>query len=486
MRFLIVLHRWWGVLFCLLFAAWFASGVVMHFVPFPARSQADRFAGLVTIDRGKVGHGPSEAVAASGIQDVSRVRLTGRSDGPVYLISGPSAARALRAADLEDGGVRSERMAFDIAIAGARSHGFDISRTGAAEQTPYDQWTVSGEFDSDRPLYRIPLNDVSGRELYVSSTTGDVVLLTTRKVRALNCVGSIAHWIYPTALRHHGQIWSALMWWLSLVATIGASVGVVIGLLRLGRASRRATPAYRGLQAWHHGLGLAFAPFLLSWIFSGFLSMDDGRLFSANAPPAIAHAPAGAPAWDRLPPDEVRHVPAGSREIEWFAFSGQIYRRERDGLERQRLFQAMPETDVTSGPRAFLREDEINPAAKQLGHDCGHASAVGPDDPYRAKPALPDAPVFRVICGNIWYEIDGATGALLDRLDPSRRTYRWLFGGLHTLDFPPLQSRPLLRATVIVALCLCGLAFSLTGAVLAWRRLRATVGELFDEKGAAR
>ena len=108
------------------------------------------------------------------------------------------------------------------------------------------------------------------------------------------------------------------------------------------------------------------------------------------------------------------------------------------------------------------------------------------DDPYRAKPALPDAPVFRVICGNIWYEIDGATGALLNRLDPSRRAYRWLFGGLHTLDFPLLRSSPLLRTIAIVALCLWGLAFSLTGALLAWRRLRTTVGELFEKNGAAR
>src|SRR5215469_18865002 len=40
MHSLTALHRWWGVAFCLLFAMWFASGIVMHFVPFPARSEA--------------------------------------------------------------------------------------------------------------------------------------------------------------------------------------------------------------------------------------------------------------------------------------------------------------------------------------------------------------------------------------------------------------------------------------------------------------
>ena len=40
MRILATLHRWWGVAFCLLFAMWFASGIVMHFVPFPAQRTA--------------------------------------------------------------------------------------------------------------------------------------------------------------------------------------------------------------------------------------------------------------------------------------------------------------------------------------------------------------------------------------------------------------------------------------------------------------
>src|SRR6202012_4554383 len=138
--------------------------------------------------------------------------------------------------------------------------------------------------------------------------------------------------------------------------------------------------------------------------------------------------------------------------------------------------EAVPETGVASPPRAFLRADEIDPAANQLGDDCGHASAVDVDDSDGAKPALRHAPVFRIICGNIWYEIDGSTGALSNRTDSVQRSYRWLFGRLHTLDFPALQSRPMLRTTIIVVLCLCGLAFSLSGVVLAWRRLRKSVG----------
>jgi uncharacterized membrane protein len=469
-RLLATLHRWWGVAFCLLFAMWFASGIAMHFVPFPARLGAGDFSGRVAIVRDQVAHGPSQAVAASGIRDVTRVRLAGRRDGPVYFVSGPSAARVLRAADLQDGGVGSEPAARDTAVAAARSRGLDVSHAGMAEATPYDQWTVSGEFDADRPLYRVTLNDARGSELYVSAKTGDVVLVTTQKVRALNYLGSVVHWLYPTALRRHKAAWNATMWWLSLAATVGAALGVAIGLLRLTRAGRRATP-YRGLQAWHHWLGLAFAPFILSWIFSGFLSMADARVSSSSASPAEAFSLAGAPAWDRLPSGQLHRIEAASSEIEWFALAGQIFRRERVASDQQRISLAVPETDIAQGARAFLGADEIDSAAKELGRDCGHVAVVSASDPYRAKPALPEAPVFRIVCGNTWYDIDGASGALSSRLDPARRAYRWLFAGLHTLDFPPLQSRPSLRSAIIVALCLCGFGFSLSGAVLAWRRV---------------
>jgi hypothetical protein len=52
-------------------------------------------------------------------------------------------------------------------------------------------------------------------------------------------------------------------------------LGVVIGITRFGADIRQKTPAYQGLQAWHHALGLVFAPFILAWIFSGFLSLGD-------------------------------------------------------------------------------------------------------------------------------------------------------------------------------------------------------------------
>ena len=85
---IVLLHRWLGIAFCLLFTMWFASGIVMHFVPFPSLTETERFAGLAPVERGASIIPVADAVVASGITDATRVRLIQRSDGPVYVVSG--------------------------------------------------------------------------------------------------------------------------------------------------------------------------------------------------------------------------------------------------------------------------------------------------------------------------------------------------------------------------------------------------------------
>ena len=65
--------------------------------------------------------------------------------------------------------------------------------------------------------------------------------------------------------------------------------------------------------------------------------------------------------------------------------------------------------------------------------------------------------------------------AVLEKLDPSRRAYRWFYSALHTLDIPALMAAPAVRTVLVVALCTGGLVFSLTGVVIGWRRLRMTM-----------
>jgi hypothetical protein len=469
MRALVILHRWLGVGFCLLFAMWFATGIVMHFVPFPALTESERIAGLTPVDPGHIRHGPDHAVAASGIKDASRVRLVQRSDEPVYIVSGGSKPSAVRAEDLGDASLKSVATALDIARAHARQRGIDGLHAALADIADYDQWTVPNGYDAHRPLYLIALNDPAGTELYISSTTGEVVLDTTRYERVWNYVGSVAHWIYPTVLRSNWAAWDKVVWTLSLIALVAAISGIVLGFIRIRVSHAGIETPFRGWHAWHHILGLITATFVATWIFSGWLSMDHGLLFSRGQLSATEAAGiASRSGWDRLS-DEVPRISGPLKEIEWFVLGDQFYRRERTDVGAQMLF---PITSQPVIPHPFLTANEVAAYVRRAAPNCATPDVIGTGDNYAAASLIPAAPVYRSVCGDVWFHVDSASGAILERLDGSRRAYRWFYTALHTFDFPMLSARPATRSVLIVFLCSLGLVFSLTGAVIGWRRLR--------------
>lgn len=472
MHALVLLHRWLGVAVCLFFAMWFASGIVMHFVAFPELTEAQRFAGLPQIDFTRLRAGPAAAVAASGMIGVTRLRLMRRSDEPVYIVGNGSSLKALRAEDLADAAVRSESLALAIAAQYARRVHPTDGNAATVERAFYDQWTVSGRFDRHRPLYRVALNDGDGTEIYVSSTTGEVVQQTTRRQRLWNYAGSVPHWIYLVALRRHGAVWTGVVWSLALAALLCALAGAALGILRIG-ANRSAR---RGWQAWHHWAGLVCMSFVLTYIFSGWLSMDSGLLFATGKPTGHEAAiVSGSPDWSALTADERKPSSEPISEIEWFAFDGKIHRRERTGLSSQHLTPAPTHQSGASPEREFLSVAELDALAPKLASGCSAAAVVERDDAHSAGSIMPDAPVLRLRCGNVWFDVDGATGGLLSKLGPSRRLYRWLFDGLHALDFPVFMRRPPLRTALVVVLCGGGFVFSLTGVVLAARLVGRSV-----------
>jgi hypothetical protein len=472
MKALVLLHRWLGVGFCLLFAMWFASGIVMHFVPFPSLAETERFAGLSPIDASQLRHGPDEAVAASHIHDARRVRLIQRADGPVYIVSGSSKPSAVHAVDLSNAAVTSEPEALEIAKVDAQQRGIDVARADVAGVADYDQWSVPNGYDDHRPLYRIAANDPAGTELYVSSTTGEIVLGTTRHERVWNYLGSVVHWIYPTVLRRNWWAWDKVVWTLSLVAMIGAVTGVALGIMNLQVSRAGFGSPFRGWHAWHHILGLVTATFVVTWIFSGWLSMDHGLLFSrGRLSQAEAAAVARAPDWGSLH-GKALSISAPAKEVEWFAFGEHFYKRERTGFASQSLSPIGSGSEGSPRLQPYLTASEVDGLVRRMASDCAAPFVVGPEDSYPVSASVPDAPVYRSICGDVWFQIDGATGAVLERLDASRRAYRWAYTALHTLDFPILLRHPVLRSGLIVLLCAIGFAFSVTGAVIGWRRLR--------------
>ena len=70
-----------------------------------------------------------------------------------------------------------------------------------------------------------------------------------------------------------------------------------------------------------------------------------------------------------------------------------------------------------------------------------------------------------------WYHIDVDNGEIINRITNTNRIERWLFNGLHSLDFQLLIKHGLLREIILIFLSLVGFIFSLSAIVVGWRRL---------------
>jgi hypothetical protein len=138
-----------------------------------------------------------------------------------------------------------------------------------------------------------------------------------------------------------------------------------------------------------------------------------------------------------------------------------------------------------SGNAAPLSEQELAEAAARIAGTNGisQRGVLHEEDAYyfshHDQVALP---VYRIIANdaeNTRYYLDPTSGGLLQRADSSSRWHRWLFAGLHRLDFAAwLRTRPAWDV-IVITLMLGGLASSATGVYLAVRRIRSDVVMVF-------
>ena len=239
-RWLYIIHRWIGIVTCLLFAMWFVSGVVMMYVAFPQLTDREHWAALPAIAWGRVHVPPDQAMAIAGLARYPRdLRLVMLDDTPIYRLTDWDGARKTISA--MDGrlidGVTPEQA---LAIAGHYPNAVHPQLIGTITR---DQWSVTARYDSQRPLFLVSLGDENGTELYVSARTGELALDTTRRERVWNWLGSVPHWIYPTILRQDGATWRQVVLWISGICLVVAVSGFWIGILRL-RLRRRYAPGH--------------------------------------------------------------------------------------------------------------------------------------------------------------------------------------------------------------------------------------------------
>jgi PepSY-associated TM region len=468
-RWLVWFHRWAGVALCLLVVAWFASGAIVHFVPYPALSREEQLARAEPLALPRVRVDPETALEQMPrARDLRLLSILGR---PVYVGRTPGGTSVRVAADT--GEVLPPLSADAARTVAARF--FGASAASVTGPLSYDQWIVHQHFDPYRPLFRVRMNDADRTDVYVSAVTGEVVQRTRFSERAWNWPGAVLHWLYFTPLRKDWSMWNQSVWWISLITLLSATVGAWLGTVRLianRSAGRPGLSPFRGWMRWHHIVGLFASVIVLGWILSGWLSMDHGRIFSRGQPTedqaarvsgmTLAAAAAAATA------QSLRDVGRGV-EISLHAVAGRPFLTIYDETAARSRVLWLGSTEVS----AALPDSLLATAVRAAWSDAVSAPPRF-DDMYRLAEHLPPSARGFVSPrgGSTRIYVDPLSGEVLAVMDPGRRTYAWIYYALHTLNFPGLLSWPLARTVIEMALLAAGLAFGVTGIILAFRRLR--------------
>jgi PepSY-associated TM region len=476
-RSVIFVHRWLGVALCLFFLLWFPSGIGMMYWDFPGVTAADRLERSAPLDPSTIHLSPADAFAIAGqSQPPSHGRLNTYDGRPVYrfragrgdaIIYADTGARSMDAA--------SNELASRVASAW-------VKQPAAAAMVDTlddaDQWTVEGSFRTQRPLrkYSWP----NGEQVYVSSVSGEVVQYTTTASRMGAYLGPIPHWIYFTPLRKHQPAWNQVIIWSSGIGTIAAMLGIVVGVWTYSPSKRYrfdGAPArmpYRGQKRWHAVLGLAFGLGAVTWAFSGMLSMDPFPTMTprprADIPRALRGPLQLATFAAKGPRDALAQLTGlNVKELELTMVAGEPAYLATFGRGQTRV------VPVVGPPREEFDRQRIADLVNEASQPSGVAE-IRVIDRYDAyyldRHRLLPLPVILARVNDddhTRYYIDPKTARVVGSYSTGAWMSRWLYHGLHSLDFPWLYDHRPLWDIVMITFMLGGSALCVTSLMLAWR-----------------
>ena len=144
-------------------------------------------------------------------------------------------------------------------------------------------------------------------------------------------------------------------------------------------------------------------------------------------------------------------APSDKEAVQWM-HAGLRPRAPRPLLERQYISAVHPETDTfaqfdeerMNGTRCSISR-ALRCQASQSKMRCGCTSSTHTNYDLRGARSLPVLRVRYADPEHTWLYIDPARGGIVLKTDDTRRLRRWLYQGLHSLDFP----LPLLQASAL-------------------------------------
>jgi PepSY-associated TM region len=480
-RTLIFVHRWLGVVLCLLFLLWFPSGFVMMYWDYPSVKPADRLAHLAPIDPASIKVSVADAAGKAEIEAPGAVRLTTFAGRPIYRFGGRGDLSIVYA---DTGEEQLEVTQDDVAKIAQMWSGQSVkgARVEAVERS--DQWTLQNRVADLQPLWKFSWPD--GQQLYISQANGEVIQYTTTASRVGAYFGAIPHWLYFTPLRRNGPLWSKVVIWSSGIATGVAVLGLVIAVWMFS-PSKRYRPSgapssfpYRGWKYWHAIIGLVGGAGAVTWALSGMLSMEpfpqreDSDV--ARKAQRVLQALRGRPRFDRFAGKDPRAALAKLRglrvkELEWVSIAEEPAYFATIGPGDTRIIpvDGAPVASLDTPALVDIVGDALKPVAP------ARLTIVSQYDRYyldrhRVAP-LPVVLVELDDAAHSRYYVDPKSARVVGGYSASNFLDRWFYHGLHSMNFPWLYNYRPAWDIVVIAFMAGGTALSITSLVLAWQVL---------------
>jgi uncharacterized iron-regulated membrane protein len=374
-----------------------------------------------------------------------------------------------------------------------------------------DQWTLTIRRGA---LHKFTVDDEARTELYVSERDAEVAAITTRGSRTLAWVGAIPHFFYYAPLRLNQPLWRQVVLWTSGIGILLALLGIVLGIVQLRKArpfTLSGAVPYTGWMKWHHVTGLVFGVFTVTFVFSGWLSMEpwgwatsQGR-FGGGLREAFTGAPADLAAFPRLTADAWPAIADGRavKEVEYVRIQDEphfVVRREPDatagtevrGHEPYFAARSSDAAQAVVNARTMQKHDRDFSADELLDRVRGALPGTTVsssemlatyDSYYYSREGLAPLPVLKVKLADpesTWLYIDPRMSRLVGRVHRLDRAERWLYNGLHSLDFSFWYYRRPLWDVGMILLSLGGLTSSAVGIMMGLKRVLRGAGRLVN------
>ncbi|CAG5074997.1 hypothetical protein DYBT9623_05536 [Dyadobacter sp. CECT 9623] len=258
--------------------------------------------------------------------------------------------------------------------------------------------------------------------------------------------------------------------------------GMVMGFVRYKRKNQSLiefSPYKKRWFRWHHYTGFIFGIFAFTWVFSGLLSMTpwDWAPFTRLDMEETDKWTGGImkPDLFSLSPDDAVKCLNGEiavKEIHFIQLNGKPYFLAYQDEEQTRVIPAGLDP-ATAFEKFSSRQFEDMVQNLNPGVNVAESVILNVyDDYYYSKHHEKHLPVLRMKMSTpqqTWYYVDLKTGQVVLKHEKLSRLERWLYHGLHSLDFKWLVYKRPMWDLIVGLLMIGGMSVSCTGLVLTWK-----------------